>query len=491
MATSLNRKARRRRKAGALVATGAATAVLAAGSLTAPQAQALSLGDLNLPPLVAACNAGGAVVSQGPVSADCSGANKAVVATVGDAILGLFLPDLGLSLAGMNGALATPGVELNLQNPLKPNLVIPGSASIKGTGYNTALVILGGEASAKSDYFLAGAVALAGGGGKASADSLFGASVATAVGRPAAQVGPIGAPALRNSATAQSLPLGFAIANSSNILVPNGSGALAAERHATATALAGIASASSAMDGSERAVCTAAYGAASVTAKDGSNVRSCTSILFIFQQSQVGGDPVVYAIKNPFAIGLVSPFGDDLASFIANAIDTLAPDEVPDVLIDLIAGKFVPEFQSDIVRISFENGTPKLGTDLPEWLGGLFAGLGSQSGPTNTTAQRTAFVAPGQAPSSVSQKVVDDGDEAADVVLNDPVQVNVDEEEKSTDLMPSTLEVQTEESVIKAPVEIVNEETAKETADKYPTEVSTGDSTEGNSDSVEKISIEG
>lgn len=401
MATSQTRRNRhRRRKAGAAVAVGASAALLA-GTLTAPPAQAallpLSIGSIGeaLPGLVAACDAGDPEVSEGLLgsTADCTNASPWLLTTIADALFGVVAPDLAglISIGGLNGALATSGLEVDLGLLGPSNVVIPGTAVISGSGYTTAITILGGEAKANADYILAGAVAVAATGGIANADALFGVGVASAIGRPATQIDlvvvDIGAPRVENSASARALPLGIAIANSSVTLGEVVTGAITnvPQWRASTVALGGITAAYRAVDGSQGAVCTAAYGEARVhkqTLDDDGNVtdsqrtNSCTSVLFIFQKQQnVGkhGGFEVYAIKNPFDIGLVSPYGDDIAdliSGISGGIVDLGP------LNDVLAGKFVPEFQSDIIRIVMDPAGPKVETDLFDWLGGLSTSTG-------------------------------------------------------------------------------------------------------------------
>ncbi|MFT3716199.1 MAG: hypothetical protein QM774_09700 [Gordonia sp. (in: high G+C Gram-positive bacteria)] len=349
----------------AAVAAGAAGAVLA-GTLSAPPANA----EVSIP-FMEHCAPGGyehdkldVGLADVEATADCRDAQKSVIATAGDAVLNLFGVNLPVGLATMNTAFATPGI--GFPSGLDP--FIDGTATIKGTGYNTALVVLGGDASAKSDYFMAGAIAVASTGGVAKADSLFGGSIATAVNNPIFGN-------KKNQATAKALPMGLAISNSMSVLHPYST---------SSTALMGISSASASVDESVNAVCTAVYGEASVKDGDAKNVKSCTSVLFIFQQSQQGSDPVIYAIKNPLDVGLVSPYGDNIADLLSQLGDLLGGDVLPTQVIDLLAGKFVPEFKSDIVRISFENGTPKIGTDIPEWLGGLF-------GSTNSSGSNSLF----------------------------------------------------------------------------------------------------
>ncbi|GAA4755228.1 hypothetical protein [Gordonia alkaliphila] len=372
MATSLNRKNRRRKKAAGLVAVGA-SATLLAGGLMPAQANALNLGDF---PLIAQCEPGGYEKDGidwkppliGPIqfygTADCKDAQKSVIATVGDAIFGVLLPGFPIKPSTFNTAIATPGIgEKDIWGPIDIPWPIPGVATIKGTGYNTAIVVLGGEATASSDYFLAGAVAIAAMGGVANADALFGGALATAISVPLIT---------KNSAAAKALPMGFAIANSSHIW--NGA-------DVQATALGGIASASSAIDGSQDAVCTAVYAQASVTdSKNGKNIESCTSVLFIFQQYQEDDGPVWYAIKNPLDVNQVSPFGDNIADLLAKVGKLVTGGALPDPIVEAMAGKFVPELKGSIVRVSFQDGMPVFATDLPQFFQGIF-GQSRASGP--------------------------------------------------------------------------------------------------------------
>ena len=338
-----------------LAATGASAALLMSG-VTAPPANAVI--DIGLPGVVS-CDPGKSETSDpllGPESkADCTDAQASVIATIGDAILGVVLPDFPLGLSSLNGAIAVP-----VQDPLGAVTVVPAFATISGTGYNTALAILGGNATASSDYFASGAIAIAALDGTAKADALFGGALALGAG---------------GTATAQALPLGIAIANAMPVL---GGGT------ADATALGGIATATTTIFNDRDVVCTALYGTASIADKNGKSQGSCTSVLFIFQQNSAGdGEPTWYAIKNPFDVGLMSPFGDNIADLVGGLGEALP---LPPELIDLMAGKFVPQFQSDIVRISFDGGSPKIETDLPDFLGGLFG--------QNTTSATTTADAP-------------------------------------------------------------------------------------------------
>ena len=346
-----------------LAATGASAALLMSG-VTAPPANAVI--DIGLPGVVS-CDPGKSETSDpllGPESkADCTDAQASVIATIGDAILGVVLPDFPLGLSSLNGAIAVP-----VQDPLGAVTVVPAFATISGTGYNTALAILGGNATASSDYFASGAIAIAALDGTAKADALFGGALALGAG---------------GTATAQALPLGIAIANAMPVL---GGGT------ADATALGGIATATTTIFNDRDVVCTALYGTASIADMNGKSQGSCTSVLFIFQQNSGGdGKPTWYAIKNPFDVGLMSPFGDGFADLMAGLGGALP---LPPELIDLMAGKFVPQFQSDIVRISFDGGSPKIETDLPDFLGGLFGQNDANATTTTDAPAPTVEAAP-------------------------------------------------------------------------------------------------
>lgn len=144
-----------------------------------------------------------------------------------------------------------------------------------------------------------------------------------------------------------------------------------------------------------QAVCTAVYAEASVKASNGDNKASCTGVLFIFQQYQNGKDgDVWYAIKNPLDIGLVSPVSATLAGGISTVLQAMG---MPEILADAMSGQFVPKFGSDIVRVSFNGGTPKVETDLPDWIGGL---LGSTS--TNALTTQLTSAVPAAASADLS-----------------------------------------------------------------------------------------
>ncbi|MEZ5212879.1 hypothetical protein [Gordonia sp. (in: high G+C Gram-positive bacteria)] len=435
MATSQARKNRRRRKAGAAVAVGA-TAALMAGTMTAPPAHAdifpLSIGSIGdaLPPgAIAACDAGDAEVSNGLLdsSADCTGASPWLFSSVADAILGIVAPDIAglVSVGGLNGALATSGAEIDLGNLFAANLTLPGKATIGGSGYSTAITLLGGESTAKADYLLAGAVAVAAAGGIANAESLFGVSVASAIGRPATQILGLGSPRVENSANAKSLPFGIAIANSSLTLGEAAAGLVSNvhQYRASTVALGGITAAYRSLDGSSGAVCTAAYGEARVheqtlddsgAVESSKRTHSCTSVLFIFQKQQnedQHGGYVVYAIKNPLDIGLVSPFGDniaDLVSEVGGGILDLGP------LNDVLAGKFVPEFKSDLIRVVMTDSGPQVETDLFEWISGIINSISSSTSTQALVANPTAMSL--SLDEQTTQPVIDDEAGGGDVL---------------------------------------------------------------------------
>ncbi len=457
MTTSQTRRNRRRKAASAAVAVGASAALLAGTTLTAPPAHAdlfpLSIGSIGELPVistaVAACDAGDPDVQTAlGSSADCTNATPWLLTPVADAILGLVAPDLAglISIGGLNGALATWGPELDLVIGGDPSLGIAGKSTISGSGYTTAIVLLGGEATASADYVLAAAVALAATGGIANASSLFGVSVATAVGRPATQagIGPwaVGNPRVENSAKARSLPLGIAIANSS--MTPGelfGGLINDVPQYGTSTvALGGVTTAYRSIDGSRGAVCTALYGESRVHEQtlnnDGDVVtsqrtNSCTSVLFIFQKQQNVGEHggfEVYAIKNPFDIGFVSPFGDNIAGFLSQltgeVIDLGAAN-------DILAGRIVPEFQSDVIRIVMDPAGPRIETDLPAWLESLFGQTQTNSllplaaAATDDTAPTVLSVADKageaeEAQADVTSKSTAESVSDAGIVVNDP-----------------------------------------------------------------------
>ncbi|MGW0037292.1 hypothetical protein [Gordonia sp. NPDC003376] len=332
--TRRNRRRGRRRAAGVLVAAAATTA-LAVGA-TNSAAQAALVPTVN--GYSAGCDAGDAEVRGGTflfseVLADCTGSSPSIVAQVADGLIGVFAPDLPVRLSTFNGANATTAV-----------LGVGPSAyaTIEGTGYASALVALGGTATANAQNHVSGAIAVAGLGGTSNADAnLLGLALALTAGP--------------GTANATALPGGIVIVDVLGDLIPIG-GTVTAE----ATALGGIASALwNPIDGGQ-AICTAVYATASVS-RGGNNIDSCTSVLFIFQKYQHGDGPEVYAIKNPFSVVLVSPLSDSLAGSIATIAEALG---IPEDVAALLAGQFIPKFDQDLIRVSFGPDGPDIGTDL-------------------------------------------------------------------------------------------------------------------------------
>lgn len=402
MTTSQTRRNRRRKAASAAVAVGASAALLAATTLTAPPAQAAIVPTI---PLVSSgCDAGEspAVGGQLGPTADCTQSSPAVVAAVGDWLIGVLgLDVLPFTLADLNSA----------------GVFVPGSsATIKGNGFATALaggvpVVANGTAVADAQNFLSAAIALAATGGTAKATSnIFGAAAAVSVGATFL------VPAKAN---ANALPGGIAIAI--NNLTAN---------TADATALGGVAMATTTLVDA-KAVCTAMYASASVATSSGSNLDSCTSLLFIFQKQQTAGQHdgyEIYAIKNPFALGLVSPVSDTIAGAIASALGAIG---VPGGVADVLAGRVVPEFQSDIVRIVMDPAGPRFETDLPDWLESLFGQTQTNSllplaaAATDDTAPTVLSVADKageaeEAQADVTSKSTAESVTDAGIVVNDP-----------------------------------------------------------------------
>lgn len=332
----LNRAGRRRRRlATSLVSAGAAAALLA-GTAISPAAADVPAGPVG----TTGCFAGDRTVvdivypgTTDVVKANCSKSEPSPLAAVGDALLGLIAPNLGLSLQGLNGAGAF-GM---------------GDAKIKGNGLTSAITLMG-VADATADDYLSAALALAFAQGSTAVSNATFGSVATAF-------------SFGGAADARSLPAGIAFAV--NI------GADTAK--SSATALGGFAAALNIADdgswgpGGGKAICTALYGSASIT-DGGENVSSCTSVLFLFQQYQVGDGPVVYAIKNPFDLRLHSVLTEEASEifgFLGGAMG------MPPALIDLLGIKMIPEFGSDLIRIEMGPDGPKLGTGLGDWFSHL------------------------------------------------------------------------------------------------------------------------
>lgn len=425
MATSPSRRNRRRRKAGALVATGAATAMLA-GGLTAAPANADLLEDLGA---VFTCEAGSGVYTATPAedvtilgtgwvegqvgSVNCEDSSPSVIAQVGDAVLGVIVPDLPIGLSSFNRAVIIPNPASLTPTVLGHTFFAPTNSTIRGNGYTFALAAISADATAEANNYLSGAIALASTGGTAnSTATIFGAALATAVGANVAEIP--GVPGIKPSATADALPGGVAI----TIVALNGD-------QAKSKALGGIAMATSnPLDvlatpetGGAQAVCTAIYAEASVKAQNGDNKSSCQGVLFILQRYQKGADgPTWYAIKNPLDVNLLSPMSATLTDGISTVLQIIG---LPEVVADALSGQFVPEFGSDIIRISFDGDSPQIETDLPEWIGGLF---GSNNA---NTLFANAPQAQGQGNSgpTVSAASVDDSVKAAPMEVKEPAAI--------------------------------------------------------------------
>lgn len=272
------------------------------------------------------------IPGSGPI-ADCTASSPSGLAWLGDGVLrvvGIFVPDLGVSLRELNGAAALG----------------PGSkAAIQGRGLNIAVGggVIGatrGVAAANARNTLSVAAAVGAMGGDGYAESLFGVGLG---------IGALGRGAVGD---AKALPAGIAVAVST-----------VAGTKATATALGGFALASNTGADGDRAVCTGVYAHA-----DLGNGDSCTSILFFLQRYERGDGTVFYAIKNPLALSLVAPVTGGVSSAIAAALDGFGAGAVA----DLAGTRFIPAFQSDLVRVEVApDGSWRLGTDVFDWLGGL------------------------------------------------------------------------------------------------------------------------
>ncbi|GAA4671615.1 hypothetical protein [Gordonia humi] len=407
---------------GAAVAAAAAT--IGAGTLVAPPpAQAGVLGDVlggALDGIAPNCVAGeDDVVANGlGASADCTAADPSVVAKVGDAIIGLFLPglpvDLLTSLNGataVGGAITIPPIPVVLQDGLV--IGVPASATIAGNGYTSALALFG-DARATADWYLSGAVAIAGPRADETATASFG-GLALAVGMAGLPEDPIdvldllGGKVYHGSANA--LPGGVALVFNVGY---NGS----------ATALGGYSSAvgtSFPVEGlaNKGTVCTALYGTASLTNLDGSNVSSCTSVLFLFQQSQQGDGPVNYSIKNPFSLRFTSPLTG--LQNVVGAVDGILPEGLlPDEVVGLFDLGFQPEFTSDLIRIVMTDDGPRFETDIFDDLKDLFALLNPAKtlASVTTTAENTdaaAYRLPNAADTVFDQGEVESKDAPATI----------------------------------------------------------------------------
>ncbi|WP_341258187.1 hypothetical protein [Gordonia malaquae] len=314
---------------------GFASLTLAAGGLMPAPAHAAE-GNPDLPSY--SCNPGDPIKGDSSQywSTDCSTAAPSVIAKGVDTILGLIAPNLGIHLGDMNKAITIP-LDLGGGNPM---LIYPGNATISGSGFTSAIGA-GGTGTAIADYVLSGAIGIGGLGGTGLAHAnLGGFALAAGIGDA--------------KANAKALPGGIALA-------------VGLGQNASATALGGIAAASGEHDGftgKAQTICTAVYGTAQVTdPTTGKNVSSCTSILFIFQKSQEGEGPVVYAIKNPLSLALGNPL-KVLSDFSAvqEAMGIKLP--IPKSVMDLLGGNIIPKFSDDLFRIVMTPEGPKFESDL-------------------------------------------------------------------------------------------------------------------------------
>ena len=315
---------------------GFASLTLAAGGLMPAPAHAAE-GNPDLPSY--SCNPGDPIKGDMTEhwSADCSTAAPSVIAKGVDAILGLIAPNLGIHLGDMNKAITIP---LDLGSQWDPQLLYPGNATISGSGFTSAIGA-GGTGTAIADYVLSGAIGIGGLGGTGLAHAnLGGFALAAGIGDA--------------KANAKALPGGIALA-------------VGLGQNASATALGGIAAASGEHDGftgKAQTICTAIYGTAQVTdPTTGKNVSSCTSVLFIFQKSQEGEGPVVYAIKNPLSLALGNPL-KVLSDFSAvqEAMGIKLP--IPKSVMDLLGGNIIPKFSDDLFRVVMTPQGPKFESDL-------------------------------------------------------------------------------------------------------------------------------
>jgi len=71
-------------------------------------------------------------------------------------------------------------------------------------------------------------------------------------------------------------------------------------------------------------------------------------------------------VKNPFSVRLIAPIGDGLTGLIDSVGDLV---DLPPAVGEVLGSSFVPEFQRDLIRVSFSNGL-HFGTDI-------FGGAGS------------------------------------------------------------------------------------------------------------------
>ncbi|GEE00145.1 hypothetical protein nbrc107696_05910 [Gordonia spumicola] len=337
----------------ALVA-GFATATLATGALV-PVAPAHAADDLP----TFTCNPGDAPAGD-PVlkwSTDCSTATPSVIAAGADAILGLIAP--GIKLGDLNKAIALP---LDLGSQWNPDLLFPGNATISGSGFASAIGA-GGTGIAIADYVLSGAIGIGGLGGVGLAHAnLGGFALAAGIGD--------------SKADAVALPGGIALA-------------VGLGNNVKAVALGGVTAASGSLDdpASVQTICTAVYGSATVTdPATGKTLSSCTSVMFVFQKSQQGDGPVVYAIKNPLSLALANPL-KLLADFssVQESMGIKLP--IPKEVMNLLGGNIIPKFNDDLIRVVMTDSGPKIESDL-------FKGLGSTGSSEPAPVAATADVTP-------------------------------------------------------------------------------------------------
>ncbi|MGB3885348.1 hypothetical protein [Gordonia sp. (in: high G+C Gram-positive bacteria)] len=333
--TLLNDRPRTRRRTprmlAGVTALAASSALLATGIAPAP-AQAAP----DLPVVV--CQPGDAAATEFGDTANCRKAAPAIIAKLGDGLLGLILPDAGINLSDLNSATA-----ISLK-PILGDFVDAGSATITGSGLASAISVAG-TANANAHAIASAAISVGSLGGVADSRAIGGLGLSIATGMSKTSV--------------LALPAGIAIA-------------LGMGENASATALGGFASAVGVLDAASgasdpklsSAICTAAYGSAQVSdGVTGENFSSCTSVAFIFQKSQQGDGPVVYAIKNPFSLTFAAPLAplNDLLDTVA-ALGIAAP--FPASVTDILTGKVIPSFTSDLLRVTMTDDGPKLGTDL-------------------------------------------------------------------------------------------------------------------------------
>lgn len=348
------------------VVAGFASLTLGAGGLMPAPAHAAE-------PLPSySCEPGDAPQSSGTStwSVNCSGGSRSIIATGADAIIDLLAPDLGIKLSDLNKAIAIP---LDLGGGVIPALMFPGEATISGSGFTSAIGV-GGTGTATADDVLSGAIGIGALGAKGSADSMFGGlALAAAVGDAAAD--------------AQALPGGIALA-------------IGLGTKASALAFGGVAAASGSLGSDAQAICTAVYGTASVSdSTTGKNVSSCTSVMFIFQKSQAGDGPVVYAIKNPFSLALSNPIKilADFAS-VQEALGITLP--IPKSVMDVLGGNIIPEFTDDLIRIVMADDGPRVESDL--------FGSADETGDTTQTVLAAKTVSDADDSVPVTADAVDD-----------------------------------------------------------------------------------